>query len=46
VPAPGEHLPVEEVMAVSRDEDKMDMEVAGNTAAPADIRVLVPSVAT
>ena len=43
LPAPGEHLPVEDVTPVSRDEDKMDVEVIDNTAAPADIRIRLPA---
>jgi hypothetical protein len=41
--APGEHLPVEDVTRVSRDEDKMDVEVMDNAAAPADIRMRFPA---
>lgn len=43
LPAPGEHLPVEDVPPVFRDEDKMDMEVIDNTAATADIRIRCPA---
>jgi hypothetical protein len=42
-PHRGEHFPVEDVTPVSGDEDEMDVQVAGNTAAPADIRIRFPA---
>jgi hypothetical protein len=41
--ARGEHLAVEDVPPVLRDEDKMDTEVIDNTATPTDIRIWCPA---
>jgi hypothetical protein len=38
-----EHLPVEDVPPVLRDEDKVNAEAADDAAAPADIRIRLPA---